>query len=121
MEKCPSYRGVRLTIARLVEVFYEKHIYVLPGPLEVSVLERCQSYGMSILKSSTVSQKCQISTKRTKIRTLSLASCVTESEAKRGNPLILKYLLSEARNGKDLATKKDFIKTPTFISMKDKV
>ena len=28
MEKCPSYRGVRLTIVRLIEVFlWETHLY----------------------------------------------------------------------------------------------
>ena len=54
MEKCPSYRGVRLTIVRLIEVFYEKHTYVLPGQVEVSVSERCPSYGMSVLRGFTV-------------------------------------------------------------------
>ena len=48
MKKCPSYRGVRFTIAHLIEVFYEKHTYVLPGHVEVSVLERCPPYGMSV-------------------------------------------------------------------------
>ena len=37
-------------IVRLIEVYYEKHTYVLPGYVEVSVLERCLSYGMSVLK-----------------------------------------------------------------------
>ena len=54
MEKCPSYRGVRLTIVRLIEVSYEKHTYVPPGHVEVSVLERCPSNGMSVLGGFTV-------------------------------------------------------------------
>ena len=54
MEKCPSYRGVRLTIVRLVEVFYEKHTCVLPGHVEMFVLERCPSSGMSVLRGFTV-------------------------------------------------------------------
>ena len=44
MRKYPSQRGVRLTIVRLIEVFYEKHTYVLPGHVKVSVLQRCPSY-----------------------------------------------------------------------------
>ena len=54
MEKCPYYRGVRLTNVRLIEVFYEKHTYVLLGHVEVSVLERCPFYGMSVLRGFTV-------------------------------------------------------------------
>ena len=56
MEKCPSYRGVRLTNVRLIEVFYEKHTYGLPAHVKVSVLERCPSYGMSVLRGFTVLQ-----------------------------------------------------------------
>ena len=86
--KCPSYRGVRLKIVRLVEVFYqkhtyiqpeyvkvsilwrffyEKHTYVLPGHMEVSVLERCLSYGMSVLrglKEDKIAQCCKMSPKK---------------------------------------------------------
>ena len=54
MEKCPSYRGFHLTIVRLVEVFYEKHTNVLPGHVKVSVLDRCPSYGMSVLRGCPV-------------------------------------------------------------------
>ena len=55
MEKCPSYRGVRLTIVRLIEVFL--HTYVLPGHVKVSVLERCPSYGISVLRGFTVGRE----------------------------------------------------------------
>ena len=34
--------------------FHEKHTYALPGHVEVSVLERCPSYGMSVLRGFTV-------------------------------------------------------------------
>ena len=34
--------------------FYEKHTYVLLGHLEVSVLERCLSYGISVIRDFTV-------------------------------------------------------------------
>ena len=46
--------------------FYEKHTYVLPGHVEVSVLERCQSYGKSVLRGFTVcSYKTYISLHKT--------------------------------------------------------
>ena len=76
MEKCPSYRGVRLTIVgiteeplktdiprdkykcpsyrgvRLMEVISNRnHLF---GQWKVSVLERCPSYGMSVLRGFTV-------------------------------------------------------------------
>ena len=54
MEKNPSYRSVRLTIVRLIEIFHEKHTYALPGNVKVSVLERCPCYEMSVLRGFTV-------------------------------------------------------------------
>ena len=57
MEKCPFYKGVRLTTVRLIEVFYEKHTYFLPGHVKVSVLDRCPFYGMSVLGGFTVITK----------------------------------------------------------------
>ena len=53
MEKCPSYRGVR-TIVRLIEDFYDRHTYVLPGHVKVFVLERCPSYEITVLRGFTV-------------------------------------------------------------------
>ena len=38
---------------RLIEDFYVKHTYYLPGHVKVSVLERCPSYGMSVLRGFT--------------------------------------------------------------------
>ena len=55
MKKCPSYRYVRLTTVSLTEVFYEKHNSVLPGYVEVYVLEKYPSYGKSVLRGFTVS------------------------------------------------------------------
>ena len=49
MEKCTSCKSVRL-----IEIFYERHIYILPGHVKVSVLESCPSYGMSVLGGFTV-------------------------------------------------------------------
>ena len=40
--------------------FYEKHTYVLPGHAEVSVLERCPSYGMPVLRGFTVYRNASI-------------------------------------------------------------
>ena len=48
--KCPSYGGVRLTVFRLIKDL----TYVLPGHVKVFVLERCPSYGMSVLRYFTV-------------------------------------------------------------------
>ena len=46
-QKCPSYRGVRL-----IEVIFNRNRPL--GHLKVSVLERCPSYGMSVLRGFTV-------------------------------------------------------------------
>ena len=43
-----------LRLSVLQRFFYEEHTYVLPGHVEVSVLERCPSYGMSVLRGFTV-------------------------------------------------------------------
>ena len=45
--KCPSYRGVRL----MEVIFNRNHLL---GQWKVSVLERCPSYGMSVLRGFTV-------------------------------------------------------------------
>ena len=46
-QKCPSYRGVRL-----IEVIFSRNLPL--GHVEVSVLGRCPSYGMSVLRGFTV-------------------------------------------------------------------
>ena len=47
-QNCPSYRGVRL-----IEVIFNRNRPSL-GHLKVSVLERCPSYRMSVLRGFTV-------------------------------------------------------------------
>ena len=55
MERCPSYGGVRLSVSRLMEVFFhEKDTYFLPTHMKVSFLEKCPSYGMSVLGGLTI-------------------------------------------------------------------
>ena len=48
--KCPFYRVSLLQPVRLIEVFCIKGIGILPENCQVSVLERCPSYGMSVLR-----------------------------------------------------------------------
>ena len=54
MDKCASYRAVSLMFACLIELFYENDTFVLSGHVKVSVLERCPSYGISVLRGVTV-------------------------------------------------------------------
>ena len=43
-----------LRLSVLQRFFYEKDTYVLPGHVKVSILERCPSYGMFVLRGLTV-------------------------------------------------------------------
>ena len=52
--KWPSYRGVRLTVVRVIEVIlWETHL-TSAGTCGSSVLEKCPSNGMSVWRSFTV-------------------------------------------------------------------
>ena len=50
LTECPSYSLSALQPVRLIEVFCIKGIGILPGNCQVSVLERCPSYGMSVIR-----------------------------------------------------------------------
>ena len=45
---------MEVSVSQFIVGFYEKDTYVLPGQVEVSVLERCPSYWMSVLRGFTV-------------------------------------------------------------------
>ena len=52
-----SVRLIEVSVLRLSVLqrfFNEKDTYVLPGHVKVSVLQRCPSYGMSVLRGFTV-------------------------------------------------------------------